>query len=407
LPTNHLQDNMRSILLFSLAFIFGITGCDLDRRITVNEVGAPVSLNSSLPRLYTDNTGTVFMSWVEEVDDMAYLKFSSFSGDTWSEPATVASDSTWFVNWADYPSVIARDKTPMAAHWLNKVEGGAYAYHINMSVYDEGWSPAFTSHQDDTPTEHGFVSMAPASDSTYAAIWLDGRQTHDREDDQYSDLNKAMTLRGAIINTNAEIVEKFLIDDSVCDCCNTAITKTENGFLAAYRNRTRDEIRDIYVTSYVDGVWSEPKPVHADNWSIGACPVNGPAVDAYGNTAAVAWFTGAEGTPHVQFAISKDHGKTFEAPISLDNDSPLGRVDLNMTENKIWVSWLSPAENGAELKIRSYTHDGEEIASTTVHDLSRSRSSGFPHISELDSGLMIAYTDVTGEIPRVRTLILE
>jgi hypothetical protein len=357
--------------------------------------------------LFTDNTGTVFLSWVEENETSSELKYATFNNDSWSSIATLSSDSTWFLNWADYPSVIARNGKPLATHWLNKVEGGTYAYHINMATYNDGWSDAFTPHQDDTPTEHGFVSMAPASDSTYAAIWLDGRQTHDREDDQYSDLNKAMTLRGAIINTNAEIVEKFLIDDSVCDCCNTAITKTENGFLAAYRNRTGDEIRDIYVTSYVGGVWSEPKPVHADNWSIGACPVNGPAVDAYGNTAAVAWFTGAEGTPHVQFAISKDHGKTFEAPISLDKDSPLGRVDLNMTENKIWVSWLSPAENGAELKIRSYTHDGEEIASTTVHGLSRSRSSGFPHISESGSGLMIAYTDVTGEIPGVRTLILE
>lgn len=347
------------------------------------------------------------MSWVEEVDNMAYLKFSSFTGNEWSEPETVTSDSTWFVNWADYPSIIASDETPMAAHWLNKVEGGAYAYHVNMSAYDENWSPAFTPHHDDTPTEHGFVSMAPASDSTYAAIWLDGRHTHEREDDEYSDMNKSMTLRGAVINDKAEILEKFLIDDSVCDCCNTAITKTEKGFLAAYRNRTDEEIRDIYVTSYMDGVWSEPKPVHADNWSIGACPVNGPAVDAYNNTAAVTWFTGAEGTPHVQFAISKDHGETFQSPISLDKDSPLGRVDLVITESKIWVSWLSPADNGAQLKIKSYTHDGEEISSTAIDGLSKSRSSGFPHISESGSGLMIAYTDVTGENPRVRTLVLE
>lgn len=407
MPTNHLQDSMNSKLFLSISIIFFIIGCNPNNGITINEISSPVSQNSSLPRLFTDNTGTVFMSWVEEADNMSYLKFSSFSNNTWSEPKSVTSDSTWFVNWADYPSVIANDGSPMAAHWLNKVEGGTYAYHINMSVYNEEWSPAFTSHQDNTPTEHGFVSMTPASDSTYAAIWLDGRQTHDREDDEYSDINKAMTLRGAIINTNAEILEKFLIDDSVCDCCNTSITKTENGFLAAYRDRTDEEIRDIYVTSYVDGVWSEPKPVHADNWSIGACPVNGPAVDAHDNTAAVAWFTGAGGTPHVQFAISKDHGENFQSPISLDNDSPLGRVDLNITESKIWISWLSPADNGAKLNIRVYTLDGEELFSKTVDGLSRSRSSGFPHITELGSGLMIAYTDVTGEIPRVRTLILE
>lgn len=398
---------MKSTLLLSLAIIFGITACNPDRENSVTEIQPPVSDNSSLPNLYTDNTGTVFMSWVEEIDNMAYLKFTSFSGDSWSEPKTIVSDSTWFVNWADYPSVVAQNGEPMAAHWLNKVEGGTYAYHINMSAYDEDWSPAFTPHDDDTPTEHGFVSMTPASDSSYAAIWLDGRHTHDRADDEYSDLDKAMTLRGAIINEKAEILDEFLLDDSVCDCCNTAITKTEKGFLAAYRDRTEEEIRDIYVTSYIDGVWSEPKPVYADNWAIGACPVNGPAVDAYRNTAAVAWFTGAEGTPHVQFAISQDHGETFQSPISLDKESPLGRVDLNLTESKIWVSWLSPADDGAELKIKSFTHEGEEISSTSVAGLSRSRSSGFPQITEYENGLMIAYTDVSGTDPVLKAYLLE
>lgn len=398
---------MKSTLFLSFSIFLLIIGCDTDQRVIVNQVSSPASQNSSLPRLFTDNTGTVYMSWVEEADNMSYLKFSSFSRNTWSEPETINSDSTWFVNWADYPSIIAQNGTPLAAHWLNKVEGGPYAYHINMSAYDEEWSPAFTPHMDGTPTEHGFVSMTPASDSTYAAIWLDGRQTFDREDHQYSDLDKAMTLRGAVIKKGGELLDRFLIDDSVCDCCNTAITKTEKGFLAAYRNRTDQEIRDIYVTSYLDGSWTEPKPVHADNWSIGACPVNGPAVGAYGNTAAVAWFTGANGTPHVQFAISKDHGETFQDPISLDKNDPLGRVDLIMNDNRIWVSWLASGDDGAQLKINSYTLAGEEISSTTIDGLSRSRSSGFPHISEYGSGLMVAYTDVSEENPRIRTLILE
>ena len=49
------------------------------------------------------------------------------------------------------------------------------------------------------------------------------------------------------------------------------------GPVAVYRDRSPEEIRDISVVRLVDGVWTEPAPVHADNWMIEGCPVNGPA----------------------------------------------------------------------------------------------------------------------------------
>jgi hypothetical protein len=36
-----------------------------------------------------------------------------------------------------------------------------------------------------------------------------------------------------------------------------------------------------------------PRLVHADNWTMPACPVNGPAVAARGNDVVVGWYTAA------------------------------------------------------------------------------------------------------------------
>ncbi|HET8866415.1 MAG TPA: hypothetical protein VFM80_12020 [Gracilimonas sp.] len=391
-------------ILFLLVLL---AGCNHSPNSQFKEITSPAGDNSMYPRLFTDNTGAVFLSWVEENGNLAELKYATFDNDSWSSATTLSSDSTWFLNWADYPSLIAHDGKPLATHWLNKVKGGTYAYHINMATYNNGWSEAFTPHKDDTPTEHGFVSMTPATDSTFLAVWLDGRNTDGRGHDEYMDMNMAMSLRGAIIGNDSEIKDKFLLDDSVCDCCNTSVIKTDKGFIAAYRNRTDEEIRDIYVTSFANGSWTDPKPVHNDNWNIAACPVNGPAIDAYDNNIAVAWFTGANGEAKVKLAVSKDYGETFGPPVTLDDGNPYGRVDLNMSENKIWVSWLTSAENDAELQIRSFTFDGVEIASYSLPGLSNSRNSGFPHISVWNEGLLIAYTDVSGESPHVRTLLLE
>lgn len=397
---------MKLLLIHSLLLSLTLFGCNTGENLSVSEIESPASENSLLPRLFTDNTGSVWMSWVEEVESKATLKFSKFDGELWTAPSDIASDTTWFVNWADYPSVIARNGEPMAAHWLNKVKGGTYAYHVNMATFDDEWNSAFTPHKDNTPTEHGFVSMTPATDSTFMAIWLDGRNTDNRDHNEYSDINKAMTLRGALISKESKILHDFLIDGSVCDCCNTSVAKTDKGFIAAYRNRTSAEIRDIYVASFIDGNWNKPKPVHSDNWEIAACPVNGPAIDAQDETVAVAWFTGANGEAKVKLALSEDYGNTFNKPITLDQEAPIGRVDLNMTNNKIWISWLANGEDEAMLQIRAYSIDGVALDAFTIPNLSRSRNSGFPHISISGDGLMVAYTDVSGESSRVKTLNL-
>jgi hypothetical protein len=78
--------------------------------------------------------------------------------------------------------------------------------------------------------------------STFYAIWLDGRNTggmdhdgmdhdgHSIDSDHLdSKLATAMTLRGALLGRDGEIIESHLIDNAVCDCCNTSLVKTDRG----------------------------------------------------------------------------------------------------------------------------------------------------------------------------------
>lgn len=357
--------------------------------------------------MFTDNTGQLFMSWVEQEGNDATLNYAVFDGSNWADPVTITTGTNWFLNWADFPSVIARDGKPMAAHWLKKIPGNTYSYNIEMSGYSNSWANSIIPHNDSTATEHGFVSMIPASDSSFAAVWLDGRNTAGRDHHEYSEIEKAMTLRGAFIQTNSEISEGFELDSDVCDCCNTSITKTEDGFIAAYRDRTADEIRDIYTVSYSNGNWHEPKRVHADNWQIAACPVNGPAIQSIGKNVAVAWFTGADSKGMVKISISEDNGESFNKPIILDQNNPTGRVDITTFDDQFWVSWVGKInESETILKIQSLSTNGEPVSSYTIPGISGSRSSGFPQLSHFKDGLLVAYTDISGNSPEVRTLFL-
>jgi len=397
---------MRVLILIS----FLIASCTSTPEIF--ELDNPASDNGRFPRLFTDNTGTVFMSWMKTNGDSTQLFYSSLSDKIWSDPVLISASDSWFVNWADFPSVIAHDSEPVSAHWLQKKAGGTYSYDVTVTPLSVNSIQPFVPHSDETPTEHGFVSMIPLSASEYYAIWLDGRNTqggHGHDDGHATDLSTAMTLRGALIN-GSDIRSEHQIDPSLCDCCNTSLVKTSSGLLAAYRDRTDEEIRDIYVSKYsIDSdSWSDPILVHNDGWQIAACPVNGPIMDAIDKTVATAWFTGADNEPKVKIAFSSDEGSTWNEAIVIDQDVPLGRVDVVLAnESSAWVSWMTRLEEYAELKLARVSLDGKVLTQETISEIDPSRSTGFPQLTKTKAGLLIAWTDNSGEHPSIKTIAIQ
>lgn len=395
-----------SKLLKLFTFLLIISSCNKSKN--VQQIENPTLDNSSLPRLFTDNTGTIFMSWIEQEGDLATLKYSKFKDEKWTKPENISESTEWFVNWADFPSLIAQNGEPVAAHWLKKIPGNTYSYNVEVAAFTNGnLNNPIVPHTDNTATEHGFVSMIPVSDSSFYAIWLDGRNTSGGHG-EYGDLNTAMTLRGAEISSSGDLLSEVEIDPAICDCCNTSITNTPGGPVAVYRDRTENEIRDIYITKMQNGSWSAPKPVYNDNWEIGACPVNGPAIDSFNSSVAVAWYTGAANSPAVKLSFSNDEGNSFLPPIQIDAEASLGRVDVLMLNKKsAWISWMSRTDDSAQLNLRLVTQHGEIIESHVVSTINPSRRSGFPQISKTPDGVLIAWTNYSESGTKVMTSILQ
>lgn len=403
----------KAILLISIALLIG--ACEdqpLQRPLLEYVINNPADNGSRYPNFYNDDSGTLYMSWISNIEeDIFALQYSTYRDGRWTLPKTVQIDTNFFVNWADFPSVVGIDGTELAAHRLRKIEGGTYAYNVELFFFDESegenWSEPITPHEDGTATEHGFVSLEPINSEKALAIWLDGRETADRADDQYSDTTKSMTIRSAEVSRSGEITNKRVIDSTVCDCCQTDLTKTEDGYVAVYRGRGGDEIRDIKIARYSteSGSWSEPVTVHDDNWQIMACPVNGPRVKANGNNVAVVWYTAEGDNPRVLVAKSTDGGQTFGEPI-LVNESDyrvLGRTDLTITEEgTVYVSWMQEFEGRGYVMMREIQPDDSLSNPQTVGITDASRTSGFPRIALLDDSLIFAWTQ-TEPILRVRT----
>jgi hypothetical protein len=314
------------------------------------------------------------------------------------------------VNWADFPSVAVLRNGTLAAHWLVKSGSSTYAYDVNVSQSKDGksWSKPIVPHRDNTQTEHGFVSMIPLSDGRLGAVWLDGRNMKNmKESDEHAPAPESMTLRYATIDANGNLSDEAELDERVCECCQTSAALTSDGPIVVYRDRSPTEVRDIYMVRQVNGSWTKPQAVFADNWEINDCPVNGPAVAADGARVAVAWFTSVANAPRVKIAFSQDAGATFSQPIQVDDGENVGRVDtLLLPDGSALVCWLAGNVEGGAIKVRRVRSDGRVGPPTVIAQTDISRSSGFPRMARLGDQVHFAWTEF-GKPSRVSTAVAD
>ena len=318
----------------------------------VETVTSPAGPSSAQPQLSASPRGLI-LSWVEREGQRATLRFAERTSTGWSAPRTVASGNDWFVNWADVPSVVRLASGTLVGHWLQKSGPDTYAYDVRLSYsQDDGktWSSSFMPHSDGTKTEHGFASLFQMPGSGLGLIWLDGRamKAQSGHGDHGNSVG-AMSVRFATFDGNWKQTSEASVDLRVCECCPTAAAVTSEGPIVAFRNRTEDEVRDIYVSRLHNGKWTEAKAVHEDGWKINACPVNGPMLSARGRDVALAWFNAKDDQGRAFVAFSQDAGRSFGAPIRLDDAGALGRVDVELTsDGSAIASWIESADQRAQ-----------------------------------------------------------
>jgi len=399
----------------------------------VTELHSPAAAGSRTPSLFAAVDGTVYMSWLEPAGNVAAepastqsgrfaLRFATLAGEQWSPARTIAEGDDWFVNWADFPTIVASDGA-LAAHWLRRNGGRGTAYDIHIARSTDGgatWSDPVVPHGDGSASEHGFVSLVPEPGGGFTAVWLDGRKYATAT----NDAGREMTLRAARFDGDGEQLDEVLLDGRICDCCQTSAAKVGETLVVVYRDRSDEEVRDMWSVRRTTDGWQEPVPVAPDGWQIPGCPVNGPAIAARGDLAAVAWFTMSGGDPQVKVAFSADAGASFSTPVVLDSGSsggldsgnprqvagladasdaarpvPLGRVDIAWVDDSTAVvSWIVARGADADIVLRTVTVDGGLGERHVIGTTGSMRASGFPRMVRQGDRLVIAWTQPDDEV---------
>jgi hypothetical protein len=378
--------------------------------------------NTAQPSVAVDPGRGFIVTWQWRDGDRARLEFVEVAADgrigrrgTIVDAARTGPEGAaarWFVNWADFPSLVVLDNGDWVAHWLQKSGDSTYAYEIRVvRSRDRGrsWSAPVVPHTDGTETEHGFVSLLPDGGDRVRLVWLDGRETavsagHDAHAGHGDHgAHGSMTLRSAVLDRRGRLSAETRLDADTCSCCQTDAVRHGERALVAYRDHGEGDLRNMHWLELVDGRWSADRVLHDDGWRIAGCPVNGPALAAGIGPVLAVWPTMQGERMVVRMAIEGAQG--FGPAVDLEGDSgTVGRVDAAPWGDGFLVAWMGVGSVAGESALRLARVDATPKVqeSRVLATLPPGRSSGVPRLAALGRVALAAWVEAADGVPTIR-----
>jgi BNR repeat protein len=372
--------------------------------VSFSEIKNPAGRDSLSPTVSAGPNGELVLSWLASPAPQMSLRYSVWQGQAWG-PAQIVVRRPNFDTYAEAPSIVQPLQSgALLAIWAEKKkqadQHGNYLLSAISNDHGKSWSTPARIHTDASISEHSFASVVADENGGATVVWLDARDYR---------AEKRYRLMSAVISSTGKVSGESTIDPDVCTCCPTSLARTSKGLLAVYRGHNADQIRDTMAARKLGNAWDKPSRVHAEDWKINGCPVNGPTVNARNNEAAVVWFTAKDDKPQIENAFSADAGETFGGAHRLDSPAngsrPVGHITAALLpDGKQLVAWIREGGDGAQLVAQKISQDG---ATSELQIVARGtgRAIGYPHLEQSGATYVLTWGG-TAEQPSVHTAAL-
>jgi hypothetical protein len=272
--------------------------------------------------------------------------------------------------------------------------------------------------------DRGWASLALDDQGSAHAIWLDHRGLaaahgagggHAAHNTAATADGVAMAQRSGLFYASASPHAERELTKGVCYCCKTALASGPHGQLyAAWRHVYPGNLRDIaFAVSRDRGrTFSAPVRVSEDGWAINACPDDGPAigVDSRG-TVHLIWRTvlGGADPEGALFYASTSDGRTFTPRVripTLARQNPTHPQVVVDRNQRIIVAWDEVVGGQRVAAAREVIVKADrQIEFAPIATLSTDGPASYPAIAATDQGLLAVWAS-GGDASTIRTRTL-
>lgn len=311
----------------------------------------------------------LYKTWIEEKGESATrIQYAKWKGKKWSMPQSLSqAEVRWISNEVDAPQLakFPNSETLVRTWMQSSSRFNPYDQDLFISLSDysgKTWNKTFSPYNtiNEVSAFYGNCRLLPLPNNRMLALWLDGRDTKYKHKSNGRMLPKPgskYTLRSLEFDESGQFYETDILNDQIVGLCPFDAIQTEEGILAVYR----DGKNDINITSYSNGIWSASKTLTNENWYL-PNTIEAPAADAIGKKVAVAWYTNPRNRAQVKLAFSDDNGKTFTAPVRIDEGKTIGKVDvLWEDEETAIVAWVEARDAAAQIVVVRYNFYGQKL----------------------------------------------
>jgi len=373
-----------------LAFAVGLFAVDplvfAQEAWHIEAISTPAGAHSSAPRLSQGPRGAVLLSWMEPISNGLAFRYAEWRSGKWSVPQTIAAGPQLLAAVSSEPGIIELPDGALVAEWLTKSAKEEANEIVAAVSRDAGktWTKPVVPYRDATVGEHMYASLFPWPAGGAGVVWLDPRR------------KQTSSLMQTTIDESGKLGPEVVVAGDVCECCPTSSALTSQGPAVLYRNRTGENIRDMYLSAFSEGKMQPGRPVHADGWKVNGCPTNSGSLTVAGNGIAAAWFTGAGSKPKIELAFSTNHA--FSEPSIIDDVKPVGRVAVaGLADQSVIVTWLGHRDHGVVLRARRAWPGGRLGKPFNIVAAPPNGKLGFPFVAVIPGGVMSVWTTWEGE----------
>lgn len=286
-----------------------------EARLEIPHAGSGHEVHVSPPALVLARDGTPLVAWIAR-DGHTSRVLVARAGDgalpVRVDPDTAAPDSPH-----QAPGLAAGPGGEIYVSWSSRKprpDGVLFASDLQLARSLDGgqsFEPPVRVNED-RPLAHAFEGVAAMPDGTVVVAWIDSREGAGRA--------RTYVARVSAKGTAVEHVGRLDAGET-CVCCRVAVTAGADRTAVLWRRVFPGDVRDMVLALSRDGgrSFADPVRVHADGWSIAACPHRGGrlAIDGRGRLHAT-WYTeGRDGRPRLLYARTSD-GRRFAPPRRLD-----------------------------------------------------------------------------------------